>query len=226
MKPFLPILLLIIVASCQEDNKPPVCIITNPEKNTSFHLGDTISINIFATDPDGDIDEIAITFNGTSLVALHNEPFQYSLNSESYQSGNHSIAAVARDNGGLEARDEIQIILTPSIPVVNTGAIDSITSGSALVYGEVTSTGGKEIISRGICWNTLENPTIIGDHTVEGSGSGVFQSKITDLLCGTQYFVRAYASNKSRAVKMPTSSPSRVRGSLRMCFEVIMKAAS
>lgn len=53
-----------------------------------------------------------------------------------------------------------------------------------------------EVIERGICWDTLENPTITGYYSIEGSGIGKFNSKIDSLLCQTQYHVRAYASNE------------------------------
>ena len=49
--------------------------------------------------------------------------------------------------------------------------------------------------ARGICWDTLHNPTISNSHTIDGSGIGMFTSYMTGLKPNTTYYVRAYATN-------------------------------
>jgi hypothetical protein len=39
------------------------------------------------------------------------------------------------------------------------------------------------------------NPTINNTHTVDGSGTGWFNSSITNLVPNSQYYVRSYATN-------------------------------
>jgi uncharacterized protein (TIGR02145 family) len=82
-----------------------------------------------------------------------------------------------------------------SMPTVVTKDITNITSSAASGGGEVTSDGGTEITSRGICWSTSENPVIIDSMTSDGTGPGSFQSTISGLTSDTKYYVRAYATN-------------------------------
>ena len=49
--------------------------------------------------------------------------------------------------------------------------------------------------ARGVCWSTTPNPTVLGNHTTDGSGLGSFTSSIIGLTSGTTYYIRAYATN-------------------------------
>ena len=81
------------------------------------------------------------------------------------------------------------------LPIVSTTAITSITSGSAISGGYVSSDGSATVTARGVCWNILPNPTTINSKTFNGSGAGVFTSNVTGLAPGTVYYLRAYATN-------------------------------
>jgi len=83
----------------------------------------------------------------------------------------------------------------PFLPIVNTTNVTAITQTSAASGGEITSDGGAGITSRGVCWSTSHNPTIIDDITTNGTGGGIFTSAITGLTLNTTYYVRAYATN-------------------------------
>ena len=80
-------------------------------------------------------------------------------------------------------------------PTVTTDTVSNITDTSAICGGNVISDGGTPVVSRGVCWSTISNPTINDNHTHEGSGIGIFTSNITGLTAGTTYYVRAYATN-------------------------------
>jgi uncharacterized protein (TIGR02145 family) len=81
------------------------------------------------------------------------------------------------------------------IPVLTTDAVNSITLSSASSGGNVSSDGGGTITARGICWATTVNPTIAGNKTTDGIGTGVFTSSIISLSANTTYYIRAYATN-------------------------------
>lgn len=102
-------------------------------------------------------------------------------------------------NGFNSMQSEAKTFVTESVPVslptVITANITEITSDSAIGGGEVTNDGGSTVTARGICWSTLQNPTINDSHTTDGTGIGVFTSNITDLTSNTTYHVRAYATN-------------------------------
>ena len=84
---------------------------------------------------------------------------------------------------------------TINIPTVTTTAASSITNTTASSGGNVTATGGSTVTARGVCWNTVTNPTITNSHTTDGSDTGIFTSSITGLTANTTYFYRAYATN-------------------------------
>lgn len=85
----------------------------------------------------------------------------------------------------------------PSIPIVTTNSVTGITTKDAISGGNVTSDGGAEVTSRGICLSTSVNPSISGFHTTGGKGTGSFISYLTGLTPGTVYYIRAYAINKT-----------------------------
>jgi hypothetical protein len=61
--------------------------------------------------------------------------------------------------------------------------------------------GGVSLInSRGVCWAIHHTPTINDSKTIDGTGFGVFESKMTGLSEGTTYYVRAYAIDGDGAV--------------------------
>ncbi|MBW6500053.1 MAG: hypothetical protein K0B05_01560 [Bacteroidales bacterium] len=78
---------------------------------------------------------------------------------------------------------------------ISISPVTSITTNSAVSGGNVTSDGGAEVTARGVCWNTLPNPTTSNFKTTNGSGTGSFVSNLTGLQPGTTYYVRAYATN-------------------------------
>jgi uncharacterized protein (TIGR02145 family) len=80
-------------------------------------------------------------------------------------------------------------------PAIATADVSTITTTSAETGGNVISTGGADVISRGVCWSTVHNPTIADNKTTEGNGSGTFTSNIAGLTPNTTYYVRAYATN-------------------------------
>ena len=80
------------------------------------------------------------------------------------------------------------------LPIVTTDIVTDITQHSAVLGGNVTDDGGATVTARGICWGTSPNPTISNSIQV-GSGTGHYTTSYSSLTPGTQYFVRAYATN-------------------------------
>ena len=79
-----------------------------------------------------------------------------------------------------------------------TAPVGTITATTATSGGNILSDGGSPVLSKGVVWNTIPNPTIsLTTKTDEGPGTGIFTSNITGLNPGTTYFVRSYATNSS-----------------------------
>jgi uncharacterized protein (TIGR02145 family) len=70
-----------------------------------------------------------------------------------------------------------------------------VTDTSITVDVEILDDGGLTVTGRGICWGTTVNPSITGNRTSEGTGTGKFSSHINGLSPTGYYFIRAYATN-------------------------------
>ena len=73
---------------------------------------------------------------------------------------------------------------------ISTSLVSDITALSAKCGGYIQD---GEADSYGVCWSIHEKPTVEDNKTVDGSGSGQFNSYIEDLDFATVYYVRAYA---------------------------------
>ncbi len=81
------------------------------------------------------------------------------------------------------------------LPTVTTTIATYISTTFATSGGNITADGGGEVTSRGVCWGTNGNPTILDSHTSDGTSVGLFTSSITGLTPGETYHYRAYATN-------------------------------
>lgn len=85
----------------------------------------------------------------------------------------------------------------PNSPTINTNQLTSITSTSAVCGGIILNDGGSAVSAYGVCWATVNNPTIGNSFTTDGVGIGSFSSNISGLTTGTVYYVRAYATTSN-----------------------------
>lgn len=84
-----------------------------------------------------------------------------------------------------------------SLPTVTTKSVTEISQVSAVSGGRVLTDGGTPVTSYGVCWSTLQYPTIEDSKTNDGSGVFNFTSKLTNLSVSTTYYLRAFAKNKN-----------------------------
>ena len=82
-----------------------------------------------------------------------------------------------------------------TLPIVTTNKVSDITQTTASTGGTVTDDGGAEITDIGVCWSISPNPIISSNKKSYGNGTGTFTSKLTGLVIGTTYHIRAYATN-------------------------------
>ncbi len=90
----------------------------------------------------------------------------------------------------------------PTAPIVTSPTSVNITSSSATLGGNVTSTGGFPVIQRGIVFSltaTNANPLMGGNgvtaFATSTTGTGVFTANATNLAPGKSYSFKAYAIN-------------------------------
>jgi uncharacterized protein (TIGR02145 family) len=109
-----------------------------------------------------------------------------------YYVRSYSISSSAISYG-----NEISFKTSPSEPILGITTVSSTGPKTAVISGNVISDGGGKITSCGICWSTLQNPSISDNTTTNGTATGVFESVLTGLTGNTTYYARAYASNSS-----------------------------
>jgi hypothetical protein len=83
---------------------------------------------------------------------------------------------------------------------LTTSKVTVISSDTALFEGNILKDGNEGISERGFAYHTAAKPKITNKTVKTGLGIGVFSGRATDLLPNTQYFVAAYAINKSGSV--------------------------
>jgi len=195
--PLLIAMVCLILTSCEEENKPPVCHIKSPADNSIFRLGDVIEISVGASDEDGDIKEVTVYVNNSVVTGLQSTPYIVEVSTEAYGTGTYVIEAMAIDDGRLKASDEIEVRVNPlEVPYVYTGEISSISSVSVNSSGNILSDGGAQVIERGFCWGMEQDPTLLDSHVIASEvGEGLFEAFIYGLECSTNYYFRAYATN-------------------------------
>lgn len=111
----------------------------------------------------------------------------------------HFVDGWNGDNGYVQ---EAEIVLNAdsswslvSLPSVATTMALDVSYTSAVCGGVVLSGGLMDVTARGICWDTIPDPTLAGQYTVEGQGLGAFTSTLSNLTAGVTYYYRAYATN-------------------------------
>ena len=111
---------------------------------------------------------------------------------------NYFIRAYATSPSGTVYGNELTFI-TASIRLatLTTTPVTSVTLTTAESGGNISDSGGGAITARGVCWATTTAPTIETSKTSDDTGTGVFTSSLTNLMPGTTYFVRAYATNSA-----------------------------
>jgi hypothetical protein len=156
--------------------------------------GAPVAAKVFITGHDNNGSEV---YSSSNLGDYHRPvkagTYTLEITAPCYQT--QTIAGLVVSDHGTLVRD-IQLVPGPAAAVTTTAAT-SISASDAVSGGNVTCTGNTAVTARGVCWSTAANPVVTGNHTVNGSGPGIFTSQITGLSTSTVYHVRAYATNTS-----------------------------
>lgn len=133
----------------------------------------------------------------TGTVGLNDsKPIHVIINREllEYGENNSNLLITTMNTGGME----LPIKATKyGLPVVTTCDVTNITAIRATCSGNVTSDGGYEVTSRGMCWSKSPHPTINDNVATNGNGMGSYSCEMRDLRNNTTYYVRAFAENST-----------------------------
>lgn len=103
--------------------------------------------------------------------------------------------AYATNSGGTGYSTQRSFTTPIAKAIVAVPSISFVDDTSASSDANIVRDGGSPITARGIVWNTTGNPTLDDDGTIDGTGTGDFNSILSELAPGTTYYVRAYATN-------------------------------
>jgi hypothetical protein len=81
------------------------------------------------------------------------------------------------------------------VPQIQTNAISSVSSTSALTGGNTIFDGGGSVLEKGVVFSLASSPTLANTKVVAGAGNSDFNSALETLTPSTFYYVRAYATN-------------------------------
>ena len=149
------------------------------------------------------------TFNGTGVTEVDDAVTTTGLFTESITGltpgASYSFVAFATNSVGTTYSSPTLTFTTLAVaPSVTTPTTASITSSTAILGGDVTSTGGAAITKRGVLYAPMSvnaNPTLNGTIVTEvddaNPSTGVFTESITGLTPGTEYSFVAFAINSA-----------------------------
>lgn len=159
---------------------------TNVQVNLQWNAStDNVGVKEYIVAKDGaDLPATAVT--NLSIGGLTpNTPYSFTVKAKD-AAGNTSAAS---------AVFTISTQPNPATPPTVASTFCGTSGTMAQINSSVTSDGGATVTARGVCFGTTTNPTIAGQKTTDGSGTGNFLSNISGLSIGTRYYVRAYATN-------------------------------
>jgi hypothetical protein len=109
------------------------------------------------------------------------------------------IRAFATNSAGTGYGSPITFTtLAIEIPVLTTSEVTKITQNTAESGGNITDIKGETPTSEGVCWSTVQNPTIQDSKTTDaGTWVGTYNCNIKGLTANTYYYIRAYATNSA-----------------------------
>ena len=105
------------------------------------------------------------------------------------------VRAFATNVRGTAYGEERQFTTKEGTPTVTINSVTNVTATSAVCGGSISDNGGFAVTDKGLVWSTSQYPTLNDDHISLGSGNTPFSGSMTNLLMGTTYYVRAYATN-------------------------------
>lgn len=101
---------------------------------------------------------------------------------------------IANESGSDADIDNLSVTAFPEgvLPEVKTGAVSSVTSSSAMVAGEITTDGDRQLVGCGVCWSVEGIPSI-SDNSVMAEISQTFTALLEGVPAGSIVSARAFA---------------------------------
>jgi len=132
------VILLILLSACkEEENKAPTVSITTPQEGDVLIGGGTIPVKAMADDEDGTITELRIYVEGDEVATAEASTLVYDWNTADLEVGEYVLSALTRDDEDKSAAVNIRVILdTPGgfNPDLNYGSVSDMEGNT---YGTI-----------------------------------------------------------------------------------------
>lgn len=112
------------------------------------------------------------------------------------KSTTYYIRAYATNVAGIVYGNQNTITTLNGVITLTTTTPTNITTTTAISGGNILNDGGTQIIEKGLCWSTIENPTTTDNIIISNANDNPFSNNIIDMLPNTSYYIRAYAKNQ------------------------------
>lgn len=94
------------------NNEAPTCSITSPREGDSFTENSQVVVNVVAEDSDGSISVVYLYIDNVGYQELTSFPYNFTIAGGYLTEGNHTLKAVAKDNGGAKAEASVTITIS------------------------------------------------------------------------------------------------------------------
>lgn len=171
--------------------------------NSTGNDGGVMAGSCYNTSPNPTItDSITKPANAGTVYQYANCLFVLTPNTTYY------VKAYATNSAGTTYGSQTQFTTgSSSLATLTVDSIREITATTAKLYTNVSNVGNDSKMSRGVCYGTSQNPTVLANQyslasSSDGHCSGPIMTGsqyqyISDLIPNTIYYVRAYAINSA-----------------------------
>lgn len=217
-KPFIIIILLILIVSCSKepalkptkDTPPtnggvdlPTLATTDPTgvTYTTISIGGKVekkgSVSIidrgvcWSTSPNPDV-----SGKNTGVVSVSGTGEFSSLVTDLIPGIKYYLKAFVKTKDNcIYGNEKIVTTLDIGLPVLSTDSTIIIGKNTARFGGTIIQNGGSDIITTGVCYGTSPNPTIQNNKVLPEEKNNKFLCILKDLNPNTTYYVRSFATN-------------------------------
>lgn len=192
---------VVFFSACKEDPVPPI-VYTKIASSISYNSA--VSGGTITDDGNDKVSQMGICWSTESSPTLDNANTTGQAGSSGFTCNmtglslntTYFVRAYATNDAGTGYGNAVSFkTLRAGLAVISTAVAGSITGYTAVSGGNIMNESGSPVTEKGVCWSTMINPTTSNFKTSDGGGAGNFASNLTNLIPGTTYYLRAYATN-------------------------------
>ena len=203
MKKLLLLIALIVLSCSAEDSCEPTPKLTTTEAENITDVSATISGTITPPTCDDTVTSQGFVYGEENLPTVEDTKIVKSgsaisaLLTNLNQNTTYYIRTFFENPLGVFYGNEVMFNTNVGDVAIQINAIRNLTSTSASVDVQITSSGGGIISDKGLCYSTENLPTINDLNVISTTNSDAFSVELSNLKDNTDYFARAYATNSN-----------------------------